>query len=946
MKRQNIVRGLMAVILLLSVAQSLMAQEAFYIYRNDGDFNGFFYDQVKRMNMSKVDFDGVEHDDYVIQEVLTDDSLYRIPIVSIDSISFVQPEIIFNPSLKNMEETGLTPYIESIGLYGNEKVVYLRDDIPLELTPQVGDVLVSFDEAFLEPYGANSFSGKVRSIEHDPNYPILNIYCDLITDLGDIFVQFITVEQVTADESGKVRSRLAGYGSDDNPANTRGSSGSGSLMLIDDNLTLSKTFNPREGVEVSVNMGVDIKVKLQVAYNITWRRAYVNTMINTGVDINPSVGVKASTDFEFPIDGLPQFIKSIKFPAIAPLFQTRPFPEAFLRGGGEIEATITFPSSHFQWDQSFTLDTDLSGFPVRYSNEMNGPKKEDAGEDGTYLDLNSASVKLSGFVQTGIKNIINIETNDWAKDFLDLGIGVELYTGPKIRATLEYNTSLGNNPDENIYDNLKDSHIDASLCSVDVEAKARYKLLWDEEQESTFLEESIAFGELTLYLFPDFKPTKVDFSQQRQEATVMIRPCRRTFWLSKIGIALYNDKDELIDKFDFYHNYFMRDSLNLTTKFNTSGLPSGMYHVRPYLKTLGQEIPVNDATEYFVIAPMMEISEDEIRIDSKEQQVKILFGTNHESVHVTLYEEVPYNSYQEEITYREISGDSWASATITDIDVKEEYGEMIINVGKNPSVFPRRLEVVATSGTDLYTSSDTLFIYQAAGSDTFTRATIWFSMPGEMKDHSWGTRDGEPFDNSETREVSPGISGKRFENTEYSDGTGYKFTSTRNGDIITINCENYPQHVQFEDGELTSVETLELTVDVSKRPGRVLKGSYVNYFKRTASSSEEKVGGDKDDFTYWTTSESSNEELDEKWGWEHEITGYHSGYDYINYNGYLTADVWGSYSWHDYGRRYIRQDYKNGHTFTESFEGTVEGEYTPTPGAETGIEVRLWTEDE
>ena len=85
----------MTVILLLSATQSLMAQEAFYIYRNDGDFNGFFYDQVKRMNLSKVDFDGVEHDDYVIQEVLTDDSLYRIPLLAIDSISFVQPDIIF-----------------------------------------------------------------------------------------------------------------------------------------------------------------------------------------------------------------------------------------------------------------------------------------------------------------------------------------------------------------------------------------------------------------------------------------------------------------------------------------------------------------------------------------------------------------------------------------------------------------------------------------------------------------------------------------------------------------------------------------------------------------------------------------------------------------------------------------------------------------------------------
>ena len=32
----------------------LWAQEAFYIYRNDGEFNGFFYDDVLRMGYSKV----------------------------------------------------------------------------------------------------------------------------------------------------------------------------------------------------------------------------------------------------------------------------------------------------------------------------------------------------------------------------------------------------------------------------------------------------------------------------------------------------------------------------------------------------------------------------------------------------------------------------------------------------------------------------------------------------------------------------------------------------------------------------------------------------------------------------------------------------------------------------------------------------------------------------
>ena len=69
-------------------------QFAIYNYRNDGDFNAWLDIDVEKITYSCTDLDGVEHDDYVIQEVLTDDSLYRIPIISIDSISFVQPEIV------------------------------------------------------------------------------------------------------------------------------------------------------------------------------------------------------------------------------------------------------------------------------------------------------------------------------------------------------------------------------------------------------------------------------------------------------------------------------------------------------------------------------------------------------------------------------------------------------------------------------------------------------------------------------------------------------------------------------------------------------------------------------------------------------------------------------------------------------------------------------------
>ena len=67
--------------------------EAFYIYQNDGHFDGFFYDEVKQMRYSRLDTLNREHDHYVSQEIVTEDSVYRIMLTAIDSVSFYQPEI-------------------------------------------------------------------------------------------------------------------------------------------------------------------------------------------------------------------------------------------------------------------------------------------------------------------------------------------------------------------------------------------------------------------------------------------------------------------------------------------------------------------------------------------------------------------------------------------------------------------------------------------------------------------------------------------------------------------------------------------------------------------------------------------------------------------------------------------------------------------------------------
>ena len=133
---------------LCTLSLCTFSQEAFYIYRNDGDFNGFFYDEVQEMRYSKLALDSTEHEQYVTYEVVLADTIYRIPLATIDSIGFQQPEIKFNPKVKFIEKDGYSPYIELSGFvigWGVEKQAYYFRNLPDNMVPQAGDVLIPFE---------------------------------------------------------------------------------------------------------------------------------------------------------------------------------------------------------------------------------------------------------------------------------------------------------------------------------------------------------------------------------------------------------------------------------------------------------------------------------------------------------------------------------------------------------------------------------------------------------------------------------------------------------------------------------------------------------------------------------------------------------------------------------------------------------------------------------
>lgn len=149
-------------------AQAQTEQDALYIYRNDGGFNAFFFDDIDRFEYSCIDTLGVEHEDYVVQEVYALDTLYRIPISAIDSVSFVTPETVYRNDITHTNESDLWNYIVS----GDTLQFTLAAQTPQRLIPKVGDKLVRYDVTPNLPVG---IFGQVAKVSNASDGTIVDI---------------------------------------------------------------------------------------------------------------------------------------------------------------------------------------------------------------------------------------------------------------------------------------------------------------------------------------------------------------------------------------------------------------------------------------------------------------------------------------------------------------------------------------------------------------------------------------------------------------------------------------------------------------------------------------------------------------------------------------------------------------------------------------------------
>ena len=713
-------------------AQEIEDGEAFYVYRNDGDFNAFFYDQVIRMGYSKFDLDSVEYDVYVVQEIETEDSLYRIPLSAIDSIGFQQPEIRFNPKVKFIDGSPLLKYITNVHTYR----LTLQRDTPEEYIPKSGDILLSFDEEMfdVDEYRRQDYAGfcmKVSEIFIKDKEILVDM--GRVTCLGEIFDQFITAEQVYVDEENNTRRRMAGYNSF-----RRAKEGYEKKPLFEYSGSIKRELSlPYDAGTLSLEAGLDCKVILQMAYNISSERLFVKTSLDTNIDVTPKVTVKSSSSFDVVVDGVPKFLKSIKFPAVCPLFQTRPLPDLYVRGGGDLALTASLAPVSFKWKQTFTFDTDQ--FPIAsYRSFLTEPDEEEKEEkEQEAIDKpGDVAISLSGFIQAGVRFGANIETNDWLERIFSSSVGVDLFIGPKIEGQLEFSKAAFEK--DGAYGLFKDNYLKFHGLSLDLEAKAKVCFLWSDPEETTFFELTKQFLTHEMYLLPDFKTTVAKYDTDLGWLDVEVFPSRHLIWPTYIGTGVYNYKGErVLNDLRTEAYFFDIPNVRYNTSFRDSKLPCGTYTAYPYVLLAGVELPVKSAQTSFYIAPLLRIGEtgriDSVQVSCDAHTEEIPFATNTENMKITI----------------EGMEGNWLKASFSDYDGKKQYCSLHLELAENLSPFPRQCDVIVSATEGKYTTRDTLRVQQNYGVEGFKAMYIKISAQGNGTSQNSGVKeDGTPYNNS------------------------------------------------------------------------------------------------------------------------------------------------------------------------------------------------------
>lgn len=522
---------------------------ALYVYRNDGDFTAFLREDIDSITLSHYDADSVYQSECVTQVFHTPDSVYRIPIAAIDSVSLVQPETKYQDDVMLLEARHL-PYI----VEATDSTIAFLSSTPAELLPSVGTVLAAM--VFDTPL-EKGFAGRVERIENSSGNIVF--VCSEV-NIGDIYKRIVYTSkfQVYANEESESLAKKRKSG-----AVTRGSGSFDPVYLgaiTAEAGPVSVSAEPTLSGFYTINHNENLKTHLALILN-----ADIATEVSLSANIeNPNSDPLIAwcpSDIKIPtnVAGLTGFIQG----------------GAFFKVSASAEVSAKWPG-HLHGKFGFTKDDD----GVKRINSL----KYTTGQS-------ECSVNMSGEIDAGLCVRMGLAVID--EDLLSCH--VTGYGG--LYAKAEFSLTPEGLADGSLYSALKDSQLEVGYY---FSGEPGYSILGEDKK---FIVPGTKDTEFSIglerrkelakwYLLPEF--TQPEYTRGAEETTAVLttNPSRDLLMPVNLGIGVETEGGEAVDtKWSSveYQNEEEWTLKGLSATFD--GLSAGeTYKAYPYVRILGKEL--------------------------------------------------------------------------------------------------------------------------------------------------------------------------------------------------------------------------------------------------------------------------------------------------------------------------------------------------------------------
>lgn len=545
------------IILLASLALSGMAQtigEAFYIYRNDGQFNAFFRDEVDSIAYSYYDADSVRYDEVVTQMVYTADSIYRIPLAAIDSVGFVQPETEFQPDVMRMNTDWLY-YVLRV----TDNTITFRSDAPKSFLPAIGQTIVA--EVYNAPF-ETGFSGRVTAREEFRDSIVFSV--EPVT-LPDIYKHVVAIGMSSSETESAAGSKSVNiWGMNTNPGVR--------FPLPNVNIPIGP---------VTISCNPEVILKYIVCVNEPNMKNYVD--IKAYHTYRGSVSIDCKLDKDYKPE--PKWAK-----AYIPITTSVPGLYGKIQFGGFIRAS---GSVQLSAKQPFVING-VAG--IEYSEEKGFHRVNEwnASMEDTEIDLS-----LNGSISTGlaVRLLFGVIHERIAS------ADITAYVGPKFEAN--FSLSSAGIVEKNLYSSIKDAE---ATLSFDVEIVPGYRFVvqkwigevpYPEDHQELPVSLDFSWPINHWYIVPEFENLEWKPDEGKSAGTLSADIHRNLLPKVSLGWGLYDENDNLKKNSYFYSKYRkIEDWGNNGMEMYIDNLPKGgRYKAYPLIELAGIEMRADKSVD-------------------------------------------------------------------------------------------------------------------------------------------------------------------------------------------------------------------------------------------------------------------------------------------------------------------------------------------------------------